>query len=384
MKKNSEMPVNSTGKKSDSVNVDNQNYNVGQLTTNLTEPTSINLQKLLSQHNMTQKDLADKIGISGAAINDYFNGKRLPNVAILLALKNLFNISIDDFLTKSINPDNYITTKQEPSEIDKAEYNTYQKYCGSYFTYYFDTSNYKGRDNNSPSQALRFGLLYIYENVGTLYKSTYSCIAVLGLDNCDTAAEIKDKIDNYEDASKVVDFIGNHYQKAMYHGDFELSQQHAFLSMTHNNKDKALAIFYRIESNKPRFTGGIGTINSVSKGREAMPTIQFMGISRKQISLSDEEIHHNLLLHYPSFQATDEAEQMVRLFKNLYLNPNPEDDGLTDLQKVITIKANLERYIRRSLERNMFRYGKISNRDDDEWYHLLKEVAKDDFSSTLR
>ena len=32
----------------------------------------------------------------------------------------------------------------------------------------------------------------------------------------------------------------------------------------------------------------------------------------------------------------------------------------------------MERYITDSLKRNHFRYQKASNRDDDEWYHLLK------------
>ena len=32
----------------------------------------------------------------------------------------------------------------------------------------------------------------------------------------------------------------------------------------------------------------------------------------------------------------------------------------------------MEKYIKESLKNNMYRYGKVSDRDDDDWYHLIK------------
>ena len=113
-----------------------------------------------------------------------------------------------------------------------------------------------------------------------------------------------------------------------------------------------------------------------------MPTIQFIGISRDWLTLSAEEIHQVLLLHYPTFRAEGEAQEMIDLFNRLYMSPENSNGRelieLSDLQKAITIKANLERYIKNSLKKNMFRYGKISNRDDDEWYHLLKDFTEEE------
>lgn len=349
---------------------------VASINSNLKATFSANLEKLLEIHQITQNHLAAVTGTSTAAINAYIKGVRLPKIDFLLSLKNLYDISIDDFLTKSTNPDDYIIP--EASQADKKAYEIAHKYCGSYFTYYFDTSSYKGRDTNDEQHSLKYGILSIFENSGPLYKSTFSTIAILGLDDIKTAESIKEKIDSYEKTEDMVNYIGVHHATKMYHGDFTLGENHVFLTMEHGNRDKALLILYKISNNKPTFRGGMGTINSASKGRESMPTIQFMGISRDKILLSEEEIHQALLMHYPTFHAHKETEELIKLFKHYYMKPEHEQEAvsLSDFQKSITIRANLERYIKASLKTNLFRYGKVSNRDDDEWYHLIKECAQ--------
>lgn len=353
---------------------------INSINDQLLSTVSTNLKKLMEQNNLTQGKLAEETLTSKAAVNGYVNGNSIPNLPFMVALKHLYGISIDDFLTKNINPEEYVPA--EASEADKHEYEIASKYLGSYYTYYYDTSNYKGRDNNDASESLRYGVIYIYENPGPMYRSTYSCTSILGLSSIDDAKIIKNKIDSFNDAGKAVDYIAQNHSSNMYHGNFELGEKHVFITMDHHNKDKVLAIFYKVNSNKSSFRGGMGTINSVSKGRESMPTIQFIGISRDWLTLSAEEIHQVLLLHYPTFRAEGEAQEMIDLFNRLYMSPENSNGRelieLSDLQKAITIKANLERYIKNSLKKNMFRYGKISNRDDDEWYHLLKDFTEEE------
>lgn len=336
--------------------------------------TSSNLITLLEQHKLSQKDLAAITGVAESTVSAIRNQKQFPTIDFLFSLKTNFDISIDDFITKNISP-NELSSDPISSELEKTERLAYQKYCGTYFVYYFDTSKYKGRDYNNPKDSLMFGVLHIYENPTPLNKLDYSCIAILGIKEREDASEIKNKLEQIEDISSLLDFVNREYCDKTYYGDFELTHYHAFLSMSHQSKDKLLAIFHRVPGDKSHYAGGIGTINSVSRGRESMPVVQFIGISKNKVALSNEEIHHNLLLNYPNFKANDEADDLIRLFKNLYLASGEYSESLTELQKAITIKANLERYIKKSLERNMFRYGKISNRDDDEWYHALKEVA---------
>ena len=66
---------------------------------------------------------------------------------------------------------------------------------------------------------------------------------------------------------------------------------------------------------------------------------------------------------------------MIRNFKALYLDPETADQGFSEYQKSVIVRSTLERFIRKSLERNMFRYGKITEQDDDEWYHAIKVTS---------
>ncbi len=338
---------------------------------------SSNLKRLITQNKTTQKELAEKLKVAPASMSDYCKGRRVPNVEFFVSLKNLYDISIDDFITKSINPSPSTPPVRE-SSIDHNIMTTYHKYCGLYYVYYFDTSKYKGRDTQPPKDSVLYGVLYIYKNPSSLEVPEFSCAAVLGIKERENATLIKKTLEGFKDPSKIVDHIGNKYPNTAYYGDFELSQEHAFVSIRHTNTDKALLIFHRVDNNKVNYTGGIGTINSISKGRERAPVVQFMGVSRYPLSMSIEEIHHSLLLNYPTFKAESETEEMIQNFKALYVDSEASKQGFSEYQKSIVIRSTLERYIKKSLERNMFRYGKISERDDDEWYHAIKTASISD------
>ena len=341
---------------------------------NLAPIISSNLKRLISQNETTQKELADKLGVAAASMTDYCKGRRIPNVEFFVSLKNLYGISIDDFLTKSINPSAGSLPVKE-SAADPSMISTYQKYCGIYFVYYFDTSKYKGRDTQPPRDSVSFGILFIYENPSSLTVSEYSCAAVLGIKDRESVTLLKKTLESLREPAKIIDYIGKQYINTAYFGDFELSLEHAFISMSHAHTDKALLILHRVDNNKDNYTGGIGTINSVSKGRERAPVVQFIGVSRYPLSMSIEEIHHSLLLNYPTFKAVEETDEMIRNFKALYVDADESKPGFSEYQKSIVVRSTLERYIKKSLERNMFRYGKISERDDDEWYHTIKTAS---------
>ena len=112
-----------------------------------------NLKKFIAANGMTQKELADQVGITAASMTDYCKARRLPTTEFFIALKKLYGISIDEFLTQSFS----IKKSQESDENWELSNNTkttYQKYCGTYFVYYFDTSKLKGRDMLLPRESL--------------------------------------------------------------------------------------------------------------------------------------------------------------------------------------------------------------------------------------
>ena len=343
----------------------------------LCESVAENLRKLIQRNKISQKELADRVGVTAASMTDYCKGRRLPTVEFMVALKKLYGISIDEFLTQSISIKENVSRGKE-HETDASTLTTFRKYCGTYFVYYFDTSKLKGRDTLIPRDSLLYGILCIYETPSFIDIPHYGCAAVLGLHEREMAATVKKKLEELRQPSEIRTFIGREYPNSAYFGDFELSQEHAFVSMSHANTDKALLILHRVDNNKENYTGGIGTVNSVSKGRERMPVVQFMGISRYPLSLSAEEIHHKLLLDYPTFHAEAETEEMIRTFRTLYAAEGNSRYEFSEYQKSVMVQSTLERYIRKSLERNMFRYGKISELDDDDWYHSITDASEEE------
>ena len=312
----------------------------------LAEIVSANLKKLIAQQGITQKDLADLLCVAPASMTDYCKGRRILGTEHLIRLKKHFDISIDDFLTKSITP-SAVTVVPRRAGIDKEKMETFLKYCAAYYMYYFDTSKSKGRDLLPPRDSLHYGVLYIYENPTSLDVPEFGCAAILGINDRSEVTRVKTELDQMKNPEEVIRHIGENYESRAYFGDFT-------------------------------YIGGIGTINSVSKGREHTPVIQFMGISRYPLTMSEEEIHHNLLLDYPDFEADPEmVDEMIMNFKALYAEPDGVfNERFSEYQKAVMVRSTLERFVKKSLERNMFRYGKISGTtDDDQWYHAIKAAS---------
>lgn len=59
-----------------------------------------NLKKLLDRNYMTQEELANKTGISRLSINNYINGKQLPDAMKLRKMAKALGCSTEDFFYK--------------------------------------------------------------------------------------------------------------------------------------------------------------------------------------------------------------------------------------------------------------------------------------------
>ncbi len=66
------------------------------------------LRNLRKSHNYTQEKLAEKLNVSVNLIAMYECGYRFPSLKLLLAISNLFNISIDDLIGNTLNQKNNI------------------------------------------------------------------------------------------------------------------------------------------------------------------------------------------------------------------------------------------------------------------------------------
>lgn len=56
------------------------------------------IKKIRQDHNLTQNDLAKKLGVTYQAVSKWENGKNIPDIAILKQISQEFHINIDDLL----------------------------------------------------------------------------------------------------------------------------------------------------------------------------------------------------------------------------------------------------------------------------------------------
>ena len=225
--------------------------------------------------------------------------------------------------------------------------------------------------------SLLYGVLHIYRDPSSFAGLQYNCVAVLGIHKREEADRLVEAFRSAPSPDVIPAEVGEKLANKAYYGDFEISQEHAFINLRHTGTDRALVILHRIENNKPAYIGGIATINSISKGRERMPVVQFFGLSRSRLQLSAEEIQHTLLLNHPAIIVEEEVDELLRLLRTLYIGNDDARTTLSHEQKRAVLRSTLERIIRKYIERNVFRYAKISEADDDFWYHVIKSSSKE-------
>ena len=65
--------------------------------------------------------------------------------------------------------------------------------------------------------------------------------------------------------------------------------------------------------------------------------------------------------------------RISNLFKRMFVENNEISSTLTEYQKVAILQNKIEYHLNDILEANAFRFAKISNREDDVVYKLIKE-----------
>jgi hypothetical protein len=84
--------------------------------------------------------------------------------------------------------------------------------------------------------------------------------------------------------------------------------------------------------------------------------------------MPDGELYNMLSLGVDNIDVRNETMKLLEQFKSLYLDTNI---NLEEYQKNYIMQNNIERSIMDAVKRNMFLYGKISNREDDKYYRLI-------------
>lgn len=68
----------------------------------MTIETANKLLKLRKQHNLSQEELAEKLGISRQAVSKWERAETSPDTDNLILLARLYNVSLDELLNVNI------------------------------------------------------------------------------------------------------------------------------------------------------------------------------------------------------------------------------------------------------------------------------------------
>ena len=309
-----------------------------------------NLKKLAEQY--TQKYIAEKTGFSQSSINNYLTKSSEPSIQFLVALKNAFAIDVNEFLF---------------SNYSISEEISYERFLGNYIMYYYNNDSYKGEVHSNLKNTLNYGVLSVFKegDLGrVIAKATVledRAKATKFLERCNRAenAEVLDKV--YEE------------QEYVYFGKISASDQSIFIELKNiEKKDQAYIILNNPPSKSP-YKGGVAAVNSIARGREHNPCIQFMILSKKLLDVPDGELYESLKFDKFNVNMDDNIKDIIELFKRLYVEKNELSTDLTETQKQAIIRNKLEYHFNEILEANVFRFAKVSNREDDRVYRLIRE-----------
>ena len=76
------------------------------------------IAELRKEKNMTQQELADKLGVTDRAVSHWENGRRLPDYSLLKDLCDILSISINElFSGEKISNENYKERADENLKI---------------------------------------------------------------------------------------------------------------------------------------------------------------------------------------------------------------------------------------------------------------------------
>lgn len=334
-----------------------------------------NLNYIMFKYDIkVQKDLADILDIGAPQLTKILKGEQTPTLFPCLAnIVRRFNYSIDEFLFTDIE----ITEKYRNGADENLPVANYMKFLGVYQLYYFDTSAFKGRERRSHGDSLKSGIMYVEKNPKT---EKYSVMAIFNMRKERADSFYKNELKNGNAIasscrSKIINAGGTQH---VYYGELELSSKHVFINLRFENaKDRVQMIFHRPESNSNQYIGGLGTMVSVSKGRNAAPCLQYIAMANASLNVSEEELASHLLMHYPNIKTYDTIDDLVEFTTDLYASGADGKDRLSKLsdeQKKSLVRNYMDKIVNDTVEKNLFRTVIVSPADDDEFYHYIKRV----------
>lgn len=310
-----------------------------------------NLKVLANKY--TQKYIADRTGFSQSSINNYLMKSSEPSIQFLIALKNAFGICLDDFLF---------------ADIDVTEECSYDRFLGNFIVYYYNNNSYKGEVHTNLANTLNYGVISIVKE-----KELDKNVVVYGtfMREKSEAVKLLKSLNALDDINECAN-VHKEYN-TFYIGDLKTTDQSIFIDLYNKQNSDQCYIILNNPPSKENYIGGVGTVNTVARGREHNPCVEFIILSKKVIDKPDGEIYECLKFDDFNVNLDYAVKDVVELFKRLYVGKNEISTSLAESQKIAILQNKLEYHFNEILDANVFRFAKISNKEDDMVYKLIKE-----------
>lgn len=85
------------------------------------EKTGVFIAKRRKELNLTQKELADKLGITDRAVSKWETGRCMPDLSLLQPLSRILEVSVNDLLSGEIIPEEKVREKSERNIMNVAD-----------------------------------------------------------------------------------------------------------------------------------------------------------------------------------------------------------------------------------------------------------------------
>ena len=344
-----------------------------------------NLEVIKKKMGWSQKQLAEKAGVSQAMMSDYVHMARLPS---LLAISQLvwnteiqrrIPFTIEQFLTRDIQN---VDVDSGSGYVWDPEGGVHKKILGTYNLYFFDRDTQK-TEADMQTREFRHGILSLYETVkksggvivfafARFFKSAAEANAFRGeLDHIDAPGE--DRQDKEILLYRSFDDT--------YIGSVSLVGEYVFVKLVNGFCSDEGLIILRAPEKMPgaEYIGGLGSNTFISQGAERVPISQKIILSRGIVEASPEEIASHLLFRKAQIEVEGELKALLDLLESLY---DPEKNAAVDkildkADKRAIIRQRLQQLINNHIDGSYNGLCMVSEQNDHACCQFLRRHVKE-------
>ena len=317
-----------------------------------------NLRYIMIKNGIkTQKELAEKIGVTPVMLHHVIVGEQYPSVYPFLAgIQNAFGYKIDDFLFRKLSD------LDHDNRFNRDVVKSVLGYSGVYQTYYYTERGDK----------LKSGILLIGNIDGKTHTAPTILVNKLNpeyADVCFGKAKELLKENCYMDAEAYLESFSR--SELVYKGEVNFTADHLYYNMKHCSSQNVIQmVFYRRFSMHGTYKGGLGTM-SVIEGRKREPSLRYVGVSSRSQDVEKNDMAEYLTIDSQyKIKENYEFEIDVILEKLVKAVLEQTSYSLEDHKHLAELKLNraMQKIIKNQREKVMV----VTVDQDDAWCRMLE------------